>query len=689
MKQIIFKRAAALSAFLGFAACLGANLPDPASVSGLKNTRQGDAVLLEGNSENNWGSMMFPQTATPDQEIKGTFTITAPGKKFSPPTPYWPLNYHVVENEPGYDFAILVRSENHGVFYRFQFSTAWNEVSLWKEGLPGANPETPSIPSGFFAAVRNNAGIKLNQPRSFTVKVIGNKLELSLDGTPVLRYEDKVLPLAKGGWGISAFNGAGVKVSGLETSKASGSIDIPARKRPDFKVVNWHRGGSSSAVIFDGDEPIAFQSHGTAAWLTDIKFMPGYRAQAAWSFVFDNVSRASMWKSLAAAGDKVEGVVVVAGKGAVAFKGEVKLTLSYDAKQDVYVYDADKWITFKRDNSETKILRRNSIYFLNLYPYNSMPTTDDSVNVNYFNWSTASSPYKMALVKLNDGKPYRWPVHHFYQSFQKSSYKPGGSVFWQSWNDRMILDKKLYFILYPESVVCPSFELLDAGEAGQDYEFVLDSCCQYWDMHFWYRPLRNGKPLAENDFKTGNTFREKFRIFGTPAAAADALMKQSQLLPNLDPAVERPFYVNGLNRFQQGGNVENTPGKLIWDGGAWDKTFGRDDKSSLRFDGNGSSSVFLGYNGASASARKVQISFWVKSEKPWTGNGVRLAIEGRGRFGGTDRQWSPYVVPSDSEWKQLVYDFPYPTYYEVSVLIQSQGSGKVWVDDFEYKILEK
>ncbi len=689
MKQMIGKCGMALSVFLGVAACMGASLPDPASVNGLKSTRQGDGLLLEGNRENNWGCMMFPPAASPDQELRGTFTITAPGKPFSPPTDYWPLNYHYVENEPGYDFAIVVRSENRGVFYRFQFSTRWNEVSLWKEGLPGTDPDAPSIPSGFFAAVKTNAGIKLNQPRSFTVKVIGNRLELSLDGTPVLRYEDKLLPLNKGGWGLSAFHGAGVNVTGLETFKASGNIEIPLRKRPDFKVVKWHRAGGEANVIFDGSEPIVCQTRGTAAWLTDMKFKPGYRSQLAWSFVFDNVTRASMWKSLAAAGDKVEGVVVVASKGAAAFKGEVKVTLSYDAERDVYVYDADKWITFKRDNSEAKITQRNSIYFLNLYPYNSMPTTDDSINVNYFNWSTASSPYKMALVKLNDGKPYRWPIHHFYNSFQKPSYKPGGGGFWQSWNERMVLDKKLYFILYPESVVCPSFELLDAGEEGESYEFVLDSCCQYWDMHFWYRPLRGGKALAESDFKTGNTFREKFRVFGTPAAAADILMKQSQLLPNLDPAVECPYYVNGVNRFRQGGNVEATPGKLIWHGGVWDKTFGRDDKFSLRFDGNGNSNVFLGYNGASASAKKVQLSLWVKSEKPWTGNGVRIGFEGRGRFGGSDRQWSAYVVPDDKEWKQLVYDFPYPTSYECSVLIQAQGSGKVWVDDFEYKILEK
>ena len=78
----------------------------------------------------------------------------------------------------------------------------------------------------------------------------------------------------------------------------------------------------------------------------------------------------------------------------------------------------------------------------------------------------------------------------------------------------------------------------------------------------------------------------------------------STQLPNLDPAAERPYYVNGVNRFDQGGNVENTPGKLIWHGGAWDKSVGRGDNFSLRFDGNGSSNVFLGYNGSTAAAQK-------------------------------------------------------------------------------------
>lgn len=664
---------------------IGAAMPEPASASGLKQTEQNDGTVLSGNRENHWGEMLFQAAPTPDMEIKGTVRILKPAKLFSPPTPYWALNYHYLNEEPGYDFGIMVRLANTGSFYRFQFSTKWNEVALWKEGEPETAADEPGTPSGFFAAVKTGANIRLNRDYAFTVRAIGNRLELSVNGAVLLSYEDNVLPLTNNGWGVSVFNEAEVQLTGLQALQGTGEIAAAVRNRPDFRVAKWHHGRSEATVIFDGDEPIASQAHGSAAWLTDVKFKPGYRAQVAWPFLFDNKFRTSMWKSLKVVDDTVVGTIVPSVKSAGAFKGGAEFTLRYDRATDSYSYDVASRTTFKRDDSELQVISRNSIYFANLYTYNPMPTTDPSVKVNYLDWSTASSPYRAALVKLTDGKVYRWPVHHFYSSFVNPGY-PGGS-FWQSWNEKMKLDKQTFFIMYQDKVSCPTLEMISAGEDGGDYELVLDSCCQFWDMHFWYRPLRDGKPVTE--FKAGQTFHQKYRIFGLPAVDADRLAKDSQLLPNLDPAAERPYYVNGVNRFDQGGNVENTPGKLIWHGGAWDKGVGRGDNFSLRFDGNGSSNVFLGYNGSTAAAQKIRVSLWVKSEKPWNGPGVRLGVEGRGRFGGSDRLFSDYVVPNEREWTQLVYDFPYPTYQEVSLTIFSQGGGKVWIDDLEYQIIEE
>lgn len=685
MKNKMIKYGAVLgmalfSAFQPFAAS-----PENAASAGLTAAKQDGGLRLIGNRENNWGRMVFPAAPGPDVEIAGTVRILKPAGLFSPPTPYWALNYRYLNEEPGYDFGVIVRAENTGVFYRFQFSTKWNEVALWKEGEPGIEPDAPAMPSGFFAAVKTNAGIRLNQDYAFSVRAVGSRLELTVNGTVLLSYEDKVLPLQNGGWGAAVFNEAEVQLTGFKAAGTAGGITVPERRRPDFRVVKWHRARGEATVIFDGDEPIATQAHGSAAWLTDVKFKPGYRAQMAWPFLYDNKFRTSMWKSLKVENDTVVGTVVPSVQSARAFKGGSTMTLRYDAQLDSYCYDIASETTFKRDNSETQVISRNSIYFANLYTYNPMPSSDDSVKVNYLDWSTASSPYRAALVKLTDGKVYRWPIHHFYASFVKPG-TPGGS-FWQCWNDTMALDGKTFFTMYPDKVSCPTLEMISAGGDGGSYELVLDSCCQFWDMHFWYRPIRDGKKLTE--FTTGQTFRQEYRIFGLPAVEADRLAEGAPLLPNLDPAAERPYYVNGVNRFDRGGNVEETPGKLIWHGGAWDKTFGRGDKYSLRFDGNGSSNVFLGYNGDSAKGEKVRFSMWVKSEKPWNGPGVRFGIEGRGRFGGVDRQYSDYIVPNDREWTQLVYDFPYPTAQEVSVTIDSRGDGKVWIDDLEYQILER
>ncbi len=656
--------------------------------SGIKILEQdGQDLVLDGEKPNAWGYMTFADGGMQNIEIKGTFKILYPAKTYNPPMFYWPLNYHYLADEPGYDFGIVVRDQNKGAFYRIQFSVQWDEVSLWKEGAPGTDPEAPSIPSGFFAVVKAKAGINISSTYAFSVKAIGNKIELAMNGKQVLTFEDKLLPIEKGGWGLGVFNGARVQVSGLESGKAEGTITLPAKKRPDFRLQNWH----GNSVVFDGDEPIARLTQGTAAWMNDVKLKSGYRAQLAWPFIFDRKFRSSAWEGEKAicTNDTVVASVVSFGKANECFDGKSTMTLGYDAKNDLYYYDMDVSMSLKVDAAVSGIFDRNAVYYANTYPYNPMPTSDPSIKVNHQHWCTASSPYRTALVKLADGYVYRWPIHHYYGAFVKPEFPGDGG--WMLWN-KVRIARDAYIIMYPEKVVCPMVEIVSPQGDG-DHETALDSCCAYWDMHYWHTSVKDGKRgIADYnvEFKAGETFHERFRIKGMPAAEADKMSAESKLLPCFDPAKERPFYVDGVNAFDKGGNVEETAGAQIWTGGGkWDKSTGRNDKYSIRLEDEAGINTYIGYNGSSAKSKKARLSVWVKAEKGWTGAGIRFGVKGCGDSFGGDWQWSEYFVPGEEEWRQFFYDIPLPTYYLINLELKATGKGNLWIDDLEYNILEK
>lgn len=87
---------------------------------------------------NSWGYATFP-SATRDLEIRGRFTILRPGKPCSfQYGSYFPMQYHYVADQPGYDFAVVLRQQNSRTFYRIQFSTEFNEVALEIKTSSGA-----------------------------------------------------------------------------------------------------------------------------------------------------------------------------------------------------------------------------------------------------------------------------------------------------------------------------------------------------------------------------------------------------------------------------------------------------------------------------------------------------------------------------------------------------------------------
>ena len=640
-----------------------------AAVAGARVVAEGTRSLeLQGVNTNNWGYLAFPDSGIKDMEVRGILNIALAGKWYSwSYSSYFPFEFHYTTEQPGYDFGIMLRQENRGVFYRVLFSTKWNEVALWKEGEPGIDPDAPPLPTGFFAVVKEHE-IKQGQDYAFAVKVIGNRLQVMLDGKTVLEYEDKILPLEKGGWGFGIFNGASVKVGGLELRKAGGEIKIAAKKRPQFKAKQW-RGDN---VIFDGDEPIARLLPGGAVWLVDVKFRPGYRAQMSWVNLFDTVDRASKLENFRCAeGDTVKCSFASFGLTNEYITGKGTLTVSYDPKRDTYCYDVDQTVAFKQDSAKY-IYKTGGIYFADMFYYNSMPPSDESLKRDWRSLYTASSPCRMALVKGADGTPYRWPIFH------------------SSWLEKRMkllnLAKDMYFIRYPEPIICPTVELVSLGE---DYEPKLVPCGCYWDIHISFIPLKNGKVVTT--LKAGDVYREQYRVLGYPRAEADKLFEKSKLVPLLDPDIECAWYVPGVNSFAKGGTVEQTAGgREIWECGkgvTWDKTVGHNDTFSLRFNDNGKMDPLLGYNDDGMESDEWEISAWVKADQ-WEGAGVRIGIRRlqsppQKIFEGTD-----YILPKPGEWQKITYTSKIPTRDNIYIHIETSGKGTCWVDDVEFKKLK-
>lgn len=226
----------------------------------------------------------------------------------------------------------MLRQQNSRIFCRIQFSTKWNEVALWKEGEPGTDPAAPPMPTGFFAAVKKDAGIKAGQDCAFTVKIAGNRLQVELDSKSALTYEDRVLPLENGPWGFGITDGAQVRLSGLECGKASGRITMAAEKQPDLKVENWH----GETVVFDGDEPVMRVVPGNSVWCQDVKFKPGYRAQVSWPFVLTHGDRNSTLQSVRLVGETVE--CRVTDQATENAEGTTVMVMRYDPAKESYVY---------------------------------------------------------------------------------------------------------------------------------------------------------------------------------------------------------------------------------------------------------------------------------------------------------------------------------------------------------------
>jgi len=656
-----------LPADVGKATVTGVAVASPSErawqLQGTQTNPRGSA----GTMSNSWGYVTFPST-TRDLQIRGTFNILRSGKPYS----FWygsyfPMQYHYVVDQPGYDFGIVLRRQNSRTFYRIQFSTKWNEVALWKEGEPGTDPAAPPMPTGFFAAVRQGAGIKTGEDYAFTVKIAGSRLQLEINDKPVLTYQDKVLPLESGRWGFGVTDGAQVRLSGLESGTAGGPVAMPAKKRPDLRVQTWHE----ETVVFDGDEPVMRLVPANSAWCQDVKFKPGYRAQAAWPFILTHDDRNSTLHSVRLAGDTVE--CRVTDQATENAEGTTLMVLRYDPAKDSYVYDFDKTLVIRKNDAWgiKQIGKHQGIFYYDIFTYNSMRTSEDSLKVSHDDLYTASSPYRMALVKGADGAPYRWPIHHFYGTFLKT----GGDEF--TFGD---LAKDGYFILYPEKVACPAMEIVSLGE---NYEPLLNHCVSYWDMHWGFTPLKDGQ--AGRSFKAGDIYRMRFRTLGYSPAAAEKLAAQAKLLPVLDPQIQRPYYVSGVNDFAKGGNVEETAGRLVWmGGGKWDKTVGRHDAFSMRMTDSESLHTYIGYNSMSAAAKKAELTAWVRTDREWKGPGIRLGIEGRGGFGNQDRQWSGFTLPKPGPWQKLTYAIPFPTVDLVCVWIETSGTGTLWVDDVQF-----
>ncbi len=639
-----------------------------ATITGVKAYEEAPGNLrLEGINSNNWGCVTFPDNGVKNIEVKGTVNIARPGQWYAwTQRNYFPMQFCYATEQPGYDFGIMLRQENRSVFYRILFSTKWNEVALWKEGVPGIDPAAPTLPTGFFAAVKKYE-LKPGQDYVFAVKAVGNRLQVVLNGKTVLEYEDKVLPLDKGGFGFGIFNGAVVKIRGLAVQKASEAIEIAAQTHPQFRAEKWH----DDDVIFDGNEPIARFAHGTALWLVDVKLKPGYRPLTSWPHVFDNVTRSSRMRQIQCPDNS--SVLYSFGISNQDIVGQGTVTLVYDAPRDTYCYTVDKSMTFQR-NAENYHYYNGSIYYHNTYAYNSMPTTDATLPMSHLSLYTASSSYRMGLVKGADGTPYRWPIHH------SPWYRP-----WTTTLSQWDLAKDMYFIRYPEPVVCPAVEVVSLGE---DYRPQANHCCSYWDMHFSFVPLKDGKPVAT--LKAGDVYREQYKMLGYPRAEADKLFEKSKLAPFLNPEIECPWYVPGLNTFARGGNVEQTAGREIWECGAgvtWDKTVGHNDAFSLKFMDNAMMDPLFGYNDEGMNADEWEISAWVKADQ-WEGAGVRIGIRRLQAQPQNVFEGSEFVRPKPGEWQKIAYTSKKPVSGNLYFMIQTSGKGVCWVDDVEFRKLK-
>lgn len=438
-----------------------------------------------------------------DGELGATVTILEPAKRFDFFGAGWSAWPNPTVPDGGFEVSLLLRAGRHPVTappgitchdsepngYRVQLSHKYQEIALVKYPYGGYVQSVP-------------CEIKLKQPHRVAAKLEGNRLTILVDGVEKIRYQDDVLPLAKGRLGVGVSSNAKVVVEDVRViSKPAGAkAAAKAKHVPKLAVRKWLGGRN---WVFDGNEPILqlpYQQPHSKTYFTqtvdNVKLLPGYKAMLNWNGHWD-VANQGAFADAASKGTDAE--VTGGGETLTAswtgkqhegrFTTHTKLTIGFDSKRGTYTYDVD---------TEMDVLAE--FHFRYGYDFEHHQPLDP------FRW-------QYVVLRGEGGNLFRRPVNPVDPGPQNGVYQKNGLRLWYGRH----LDQML---------VAPAVEY-DIPEPGKR-KLNTAVCAAFYDT---------GVAFEAETAKPGTKIHVKYRYTGYPAAEAEALFNNSTIYPSfmLDP----------------------------------------------------------------------------------------------------------------------------------------------------------
>ena len=441
-----------------------------------------------------------------DGELAATVTLLEPAKNlrfFGQGWSAWP---DFTWPDGGFDAALLLRAGKEPLVlpagvrvpkpyerpsgYRVQISHKYQEIALVKYPSGGYLQSVP-------------CAIKLNHPHRLAATLHGNTITVRVDGVEKIRYQDDVLPLARGKFGVGVSSGAKVAVEDVRlVSQPAGPRAAKKEKRAANLAVRQWLGGRK--WVFDGNEPILqlpYQQKHSATYFTqvvdNVKLLPGYRPMMNWNGHWDIANQGAFPDGASKATEpEVSGggtTLTISWTGKQhqdRFTTGTKLTVGFDAKRGTYTYAVD---------SELEVLAP--------FPFRYGYDFEHHTPLDPFGW-------QYLLFKGEGGKLFRRPVYPVDPGPQYNLEQKNGLRVW-------------YGRHVDQLVVAPAVEyyLPDAGKRKMN----TGVCAAFYDT---------GAGFASETANPGTKVRVTYRYTGYPAAEAEALFKESVIYPSpmLDPS---------------------------------------------------------------------------------------------------------------------------------------------------------
>ncbi|MHB9134227.1 MAG: LamG-like jellyroll fold domain-containing protein [Armatimonadota bacterium] len=620
-----------------------------------------------------------------DYKLSTKITIRKPGPKSDFPIASWEFDrylaredypvgqhagiyrfrYYAGEFDWGSDAAVYLRYQDRGNCYRVQLSAEYQEMILWH-----------SV-GGYLQVVP----CKVEPGKTYKLDILaqGSHFQVLLDGKKTIDYRHTCLPTLKGGIGLAAYNST---VAFQEVNVTTLSAAPPA---PEHQPRFAHRLWRGLHWVFDGNEPIVEleqnpgendYSGGTLAY-NFVKLRPGYRPLY---YCGINVRMNDQFTTRIANMDAIK----------YTGNGTERLLIDFDgytAKKDMLSHHTDT-ITYDRIRGTYRHDFDVDVHF----------TSDQNVRGLEF-----ADPLTYNNKEPGRAVKYRWlPAGHAWGVFRNEDntirrHPISQSLDIEGQNRWFCHDGDGFWMLYPDRAVCPVFEHNMPG-----YKTNIGVCHWGYDWHQYVWWGDKARP-----FKKDEHFTIKFAFAGYPPTEGEQLFLKSTLHPQMTEA-EVPDKVRSFMKlpsayaypvadpagtsFEQLFSVrEPYIGWQFYGDYTNDREVGRTDHYSLRLDGPAKATGLIYHHMLDGYGKHYLCTVWLKTQ------GVKGNLKVILRY-----PWNPKVpadvittgLTGDNDWQEISFisDLPVilPDRYDATdFVVELNGTGTVWVDDFSLRPIEE